>query len=215
MDIDLEYVATIFKQTNHIGQITLSGGEPSLNIQAIRSIFRMAEDYGIEIESFYIATNALSNQLALATLLIELYDKMPDKENCSASISQDVYHEGWGEQETYLKALKFYSNTKEHESYDMEKWVIKRGRAEMNGIGHPPFNEASQFEINTYFDKNGNLDKNLSVDMVYLSCNGWAYSDCDLSYEEMGETMNQRDDAECEACPAKDLLEFLVKKAST
>ena len=62
MDMDPELMAAFLKNVRHVGEVTFSGGEPSINLQAIRSFYRICDEYGIPVDGFFVATNGVANQ---------------------------------------------------------------------------------------------------------------------------------------------------------
>ena len=71
-DVDVSHtiIDEIFNQVDGIGQVTFTGGEPSLNISAIRYFFQRAERTNKMPRSFFVATNGKANQEQLAVALL-------------------------------------------------------------------------------------------------------------------------------------------------
>lgn len=65
MDIKKEYIDELFNQLNKVDigclDLTLTGGEPSLNIPMINYIIEKLENSNITLSMFYIATNGINN----------------------------------------------------------------------------------------------------------------------------------------------------------
>ena len=101
---------------------------------------------------------------------------MEEKELSGVSISVDDFHEG-GLDFSPVRALSFYRGYKEYKRGDW-RWVMSRGRAMENGIGHNERTRNQDFEVDV--DSWG-----VNVGMMYVSADGNVYPDCDLSYEDM------------------------------
>lgn len=186
-DMKEEYLRAILERTRYVGTVTFTGGEPSLALPIIRRFYELAEEYDNVPSAFYIATNGLENQLELAQLCLELYDKSDEKEMCGVSISVDDFHKSEG-QSGILRGLAFYDDSKENfystrthkqepRTGRYDEWVIREGLAETNGIGEP------RKPLNFYAEES--YDDGVQIDLAYLSCDGRVYPDCDLSYDTM------------------------------
>lgn len=184
-DIDLKLITKLFKQTARVGSIIFSGGEPSLNVKAIPRIMAIAKRYDVSIDGFYIVTNGIANQKELAVELLKLYCDMPEKDMCGVAISVDRFHDG-KDQTDIVKGLAFYRDDKEHEPNDSDGWIMRIGRAEDYKMGRNPSWLPTSFDIDSYYEhQNPDNITGISVDMVYLSTNGYVYPSCDLSYKIM------------------------------
>lgn len=157
--------------------VTFTGGEPSLNIPIIRYFFERAKELDKMPYSFWLATNGKENQMELASLLLEYYPMMEEREMCGVALSKDIYHD---DLDTFpiVQGLSFYDNSKERD--DSFK-PIKEGRA-------ANFNRAirniSSAEI--YFYEN----QLLRAEMLYVAANGNIIGGCDFSYDHIDEYAN-------------------------
>lgn len=192
-DVDMPetHLRELLSQTSHIDTVTFTGGEPSLALNVIRTFYRLADEYGIPVGAFYIVTNGVANQLALATLCLELYDRSYDKEVCGVALSVDDFHDS-ARQTNIVRALKFYRDDKEiyydarngmtlPRTYHGDKWVVRTGRAAENNLGEPRDENATQKN----FILERDVDDDIIVEELYLSANGHLYADGDLDYETM------------------------------
>ena len=80
LDMQKETVDTLLEQVGSIGEVTFSGGEPSLNVPLIRYFFKKARELRVMPYSFYVVTNGKTNQMDLATALLEVYPEMEEPE---------------------------------------------------------------------------------------------------------------------------------------
>ena len=199
------YMRALLQQVDRVDEVVFTGGEPCLNLKAIKKFMELVHEYGVEFGSFCIITNGTVEQERLALLALEMYQEADYKEGCLVSISEDMFHDGT-RQSSLLKGLKCYHDAKKHDP-EMEsphEWVIKSGRAERNGIGHPPAWQPADFRAEAVHDEDGEL-RSIDVDLVYLSCNGRVYYDCDMSYDDMDEN---------EGVPVKRLRDCMIEKIS-
>ena len=179
-DMTKEMVDTILSNIDNIGTVTFTGGEPTLNLDIIRYFFEKAEEIGKLPSAFWIATNGKAYQLELANLLLQYYPKMDEPDACGVAVSADIFHE---EPEfNFLRELKFYDSSKEHSSEDIEKWVMKSGRAEEYGFGEEKLldHRSTELYFETYKDS-------IDFEEIYVNVNGDIIPHCDYSFEEQEE----------------------------
>lgn len=176
LDMQKETVDALLEQVGSIGEVTFSGGEPSLNVPIIRYFFKKARELRVMPYSFYVVTNGKANQMDLATALLEVFPEMEEPEFCGISLSVDQFHEDLDEL-PIIKGLAFYSNQKEHKDFWNEKWILRKGRAYENGLGQA--DSMKEFRIE------GDTCGGIMVDELYVGADGCIYPDCNLSYEEM------------------------------
>lgn len=178
----------ILQQIDHIDEVLFTGGEPSLNLQAIRKFIELAELYHVAWESFYIVTNGIANQEDLAMLTLKMYQGLDEKEYCGIALSRDAYHNDVN-QNDIIKGLAYYKTDKEHEPEDDFDWVLQVGNAAANGIGRPDTYAPTEFEVDATLKKNKHTGQvevdSVNVDLVYLSCTGYVYPNCNMSYADM------------------------------
>ncbi len=187
MDVSHETIDAVLDAVDRVDIVTFTGGEPSLNLGAIRYFLEQAEARGKLPASFYVATNGMANQMELACLLLEWYMKMEDQDSCAVSQSIDVFHD-LDVDPSPIKGLKFYSPIKEHstEYWDAE-WVHRRGRAADNGIGRePPVRPDPMDALHENMEPDGD---ELRIDgTLCVSSNGNVTMDCDMSYEDIDDS---------------------------
>ena len=93
-DLDPDILRPLLEQTDYIETIGFSGGEPSLNPNAIASVLELCKEYHINVGNFYIVTNGkeLSDQF-LHTMMNWLLYTCGDPDMNGIALSQDEYHE--------------------------------------------------------------------------------------------------------------------------
>lgn len=92
-DIDVDTIRKFLltNNVNYISIITFTGGESTLNLQAIRSFMQICKDLNVDVGSFYIATNG-KNIPDEFILCLDLYLFCSDNEVSAVGISKSFYH---------------------------------------------------------------------------------------------------------------------------
>lgn len=179
VNIKSEYVDKLFKilqekSINYIN-LTLTGGEPSLNLKALKYIYAKLKYYNINLSSFYLATNGINNNNKnFISILLDFYSLVYDKNMFFVEISDDVQHQyerGYTASCMYdelihgLKGVNFRDKDKDY-SYE---GALKEGRAKDNGFNG--------------WEETINVDIDLDDTMFYLNCKGNIINGCNWSYE--------------------------------
>ena len=170
-DIDSVYIDSLLDQVTNISELTLTGGEPSLNVPMIEYILSELKRRNISLGGFYIATNGLVMKEEFVLICLKLYSYSDDKEMCRVDVSNDYYHQCEGSYNTeLLDGLTFVSRKYNEEgwNYNNDMSLINQGRSEY-GV------ELKVRKVETKEEFNS--------DVVYLNCKGDVVLCCDLSYE--------------------------------
>lgn len=74
-NIHKKYITKVLEDINSIGSLTITGGEPTLNIPAIRFILKELKRLEIPVNNFYIVVNGRKTcqSVDFLHLLIEMY----------------------------------------------------------------------------------------------------------------------------------------------
>jgi len=118
IDIDPMYIGILFQKISGVYSLSITGGEPILNISAIRDIVSFAKLYNVEINNFYISSNCIfdsditfNNFIAA---IIELYNYCKENVYSQLHYSNDKFHTRKPNQK-YLDKLMdipfFYNDT--------------------------------------------------------------------------------------------------------
>lgn len=184
--ISSQYMEDTIKQYDYIGIITFTGGEPSLNPQAIETFIELCKTHNVGVGSFYITTNAkqASNKFLLAIMNLYLYCD-DNEEVTSLTISNDNFHENYEEVIRKLQVFKFT-----HLKYDDKElnYMERRGTQTMINQGYYAENYGDG-RRNTPENINDvrieEYDNSVSISEVtlYLNCNGQIILGCDWSYK--------------------------------
>jgi len=173
-NIDFKYIDSLLSQCDDIGNVTFTGGEPSMNVPAISYFLEKAKELKISISTFYIATNGLNISEEFILACLRLFSYSDDKEGCQVQVSNDVFHSNEGNYNTHLlDGLSFFGRKFSEERYEYDRYrsLISEGRAKDN------FGDANKVSI-TKIECKDDLD---GTDVV-LNCNGQIINGCDWSY---------------------------------
>lgn len=172
----------IFSQTSYVEHIGITGGEPSLYSDGIRSITYYAKKHGCKIGSFFCATNGLVFSEEFVSALDELYSYCVNKRFCKLTISIDQFHKAPDEiAKSEYEKLPYYSKCKNKGEISNSD-ILSEGRAEQNGLGrysNPPVNEIYDFSVDGF-------DINIG-DRIFINACGDVVLDADLSYKHQTE----------------------------
>jgi organic radical activating enzyme len=181
LDVKNEDISTLLSNFSYIGNITLTGGEPSLNLPAIKHFISEIKRQDIELGHFYIATNAKIVKPEFLTVLMELYNLCTEKDMCQVDVSNDYYHslEGAGysgqEGREMLEVFRFVNTKYQEDEHDHSHSAINEGYyAENYGDGRELTPDPIEFE-------DENIDSQ-SGGQFYMNAQGKIVSCCDLSY---------------------------------
>jgi hypothetical protein len=193
IDIDTAYIDNLLENVAGIGNITFSGGEPSMNIHAIEYILLACQERNISVGSFYIVTNGKTNVVPLAIACLKWYAYCDcDEEMCGLALSKDMFHDEIPrENENVLKGLSFFRRDK-YTDFNRVK-VINTGRAE-DLYGFDKMSVDYHDEPFSYF---GDEASGYTIEtMIYLSANGEIRTNCDSAYDDDSFTIG---DLKCDA----------------
>lgn len=131
IDITDEIIDKALENVSYISSITFTGGEPSLNVGAIRHILDVCRKNEILVGSFFIATNGKEVSVEFLTAILEWYNYICETNEefdlCSVALSRDQFHEEIPEKnKNLLKSFSFYSD---------EKTIIFNGRRQLLNLG--------------------------------------------------------------------------------
>jgi len=167
-----EYLDSLFSKADYISTLALTGGEPSLRPDIIRLVLNKARQYNVEVGSFYIATNGKGITPEFVMVCLEWFLYCEDKDVCMVELSNDKFHDD-PDNDNLLQGLSFYSQREPMR----RDGVISMGRAQDYGIG--------MRSLNVYGYE---IEEDMIVEgEIYLNCEGYIISSCDLSYDDQEE----------------------------
>lgn len=177
-----EYIDSLLRQVDEIGDIAFTGGEPSLAVPVIEYVLQRLKDRHISLGAFYIATNGIDVSEEFVLVCLKLFTYCYEKERCHVDISNDMYHQAEGGYNTeMLDGLKFVGRKYEKEGWNFDKGerIISEGR----GVDVcRKMNELSSDVVLTRDDFN--------EAQIYLNCKGNIVSGCDWSYTSQDKDKN-------------------------
>jgi hypothetical protein len=192
INIDTKYIDHLLENVSGIGNITFSGGEPSLNVQAIEYTLASCQERDISVGSFYIVTNGKTNALPLAIACLKWYAYCDcDEDMCGLALSKDMFHDEIDRNnEQILRGLAFF-RTDKFTDFNRVK-LINTGRAEsLSGFDKISADYHDE-ELSYYGDEE---DGYTIETMVYLSANGDIRTNCDSAYDDDSYTIGNLNDS--------------------
>lgn len=181
-DMSYEIAKAALDSAESIGNITLTGGEPTLNIELMLWILNYSKQIQLPIENFYIVTNGkeVSDQFLQLLMDYWVYVNQFNSEEIYSGIalSRDTYHESIPtENMIKLKGLSFYKDDKDCITYPRS--IINMGRAKTLNA------DKIERSITQNIETEKIDDTILIYGDIYITVNGDILSDCDLSYDIM------------------------------
>ena len=134
MDIDKKYIDKLLEDVSNISYILFTGGEPSLNIEAIEYTLQRCQELNISVGGFYIVTNGKNNVLPLTIACLKWYAYCDDYEDIyGLALSRDMFHDEIDKDaEKILRGLSFFREDKFTDFNHVR--IISEGRgAELSG----------------------------------------------------------------------------------
>lgn len=184
IDIENLRIYELLYQIKYIGELTITGGEPTMNASALKVIVDAIKRNNIEISRFYVVSNCEYESLEFLSEVIKLYSLCEDKEECSFDKSIDNYHNVYSTKNfTIYEALSFY---KERKNTYTEKNTLYMGKAKDNSLGYRELYEPEISEDDYYINKDNSLELYSGIEL-YLNAKGNILFGCDYSYEEQEE----------------------------
>jgi len=178
LDIELKHIDALMERVDSIGNLTFTGGEPSLNVQAIEYALKSAKSNCVEVSSFYIATNGISIETDFIVACLQWYAYCEEKEICQVQVSNDYWHAC---EESYntelLDGLSFFGRKSSEEGDQYLSGLINEGNSLENGLGAREMEDYG-FDVQDDYIEEGEL---------YLNAHGDIVSGCNWSYESQEE----------------------------
>lgn len=177
LDISHKDIRNVLKNIQYAGQFNITGGEPSLNVKAIRYILKQVKRFGIEVYSFYIVTNgsqsSMSGEFINACSGLYQYQQKKDMRGSfrMLEMSDDRFHDDKLHQKVIrkLKRYPFFGLRGQSDHI----FLYKEGRSQ-SGNANP---------VRELYASDGNSVKGC----VYLNAEGMVLGNGDLSYRRQKE----------------------------
>lgn len=184
LDMSVEVIDQVFENVAEIGSIVFTGGEPTLNLEAIRYTLAKCRKQGIPVSSFYLVTNGKEVSVEFLSLMLDWYVycfmSTGEGDLSAVTLSKDDFHEPIPEaNELLLRGLSFFREDKFQVSGN--NWVISEGRAKELGLG---VREKLPSKLDVNVEAAENKTRITFEDSeVYISANGDVVDGCDWSFE--------------------------------
>lgn len=179
-DISNETIEALLQNTESISDITFTGGEVSLNTDAIKYTLELCKKYDIPVYGFYIVTNGkeISDEFLCACLEWYAYviECSGENEICGLALSKDMFHEDISiENENKLKGFSFFKEDK-FTDFDTIS-LINLGKARnLSGF----IKREKRYYNPDIYKYNDNWYS--ICDTIAITVNGDILSDCDYEY---------------------------------
>lgn len=181
-DVTNEIIDKTLENVNSIGSLVFTGGEPSLNVDAMRYALRKCKANKIFVSSFFVVTNGKTVSDEFLRVLVDWYvfcvQNGGDTDLCGVALSKDDFHEKIPlKNECLLKAFSFFRDDKFH-PHDVG-WLVAEGRAaQIEGVTRTVCDCLPDvFIYGQQIDVEGT---------VYVTTRGDIINGCDWSYENQG-----------------------------
>lgn len=196
INIDTKYIDKLFENISFVDSIVFTGGEPTLNLDAMRYTLEVCKARNVRVGSFYVVTNgkgSTKTMLEFATLCLEWYayclEDVAYAEDCysGVALSKDIFHEKIPvANEAILRGLSIFREDKFNDFRNGS--LINEGRArELDWQKRSSFNDELRIE---------DWDDYVSVDgMVYLAANGDIKTNCDVAFNNSDFTIGNLNDS--------------------
>jgi len=221
--IDNQHIHKLLQLIDDIGTLSITGGEPTLEMQALDQIENCVRYGNADVGSFYLVTNGKSIKVDdVANWAYRMYDACNDNEISGVTFSFDDFHTStfnWKQAEKQRRNYKRLAEVMDEE-YGLSEnegcgsfihkhsdsslgynSLIKEGRATDFGCRDT---YTQVFEEHIWSDT-----INFTESELYLSANGNIVSGCDWSYDTIDNDDKVRichiDDLNC----ADDLIEAI------
>lgn len=188
IDLNEGKLAKFISQIGYIGSLTFTGGEPTLNIPAIRAALTYCKLYDIPVMDFYIVTNGKEITNEFLNTLIDWYvyciECGGEPEMCGVALSQDKFHDSIKpDNVAKLRALSFYRpDDKKTRNWNAPS-IIDLGRARaITDLTKRNVLRPDSVDVADYGDYLQVTDA-----AITFTVNGEILADCDYEYENTEE----------------------------
>jgi len=167
----------------YINTVTFTGGEPTLNIDAINQFINICVCNDIEVGSFYIVINGINVPDEFIITVSKLYAFCTDNEMSQVQVSESDFYVGQNKNEiSKLELFKIFSmrKTVDHSNLIREGNAIEWTNECVDGDGRDISIKEYNDEVLTDWNTK---DFHTLQGMIYLNVNGDIITCCDLSYD--------------------------------
>lgn len=190
IDIDERFIDELFRHCEDgIGSITFTGGEPTLNLDAIEHTFQVIRWRNIPLGGFYVVTNGKVYRRRLTEILDNIYTYCNEPDLCGLAVSNDEFHQEF-QDGRFQANVRRYQYPDKYCDFDRkyfrprEKWtdfsvtrLIDEGRAKsLSGY------RKESLHTSAYIEDRVHLDGDRIGGILYMNAKGYLLDGCDWSY---------------------------------
>lgn len=180
-DVSHETIKALLQNTESISDITFTGGEASLNTDAIKYTLELCKKYNIPVHAFYIATNGKEVSNDFLCTCLEWYAYVIEcgceDEMGGLALSKDMFHEDIPiENENKLRGFSFFREDKFTDFNNIS--LLNLGKARNLSGFLKREKRYYKPDISKYNDYLYNI-----YDIITITVDGDILSDCDYEYE--------------------------------
>jgi len=178
IDMSNAVIDRITTAADQIIRLTITGGEPSLNGNAIHHLRWSSHFNSCMLESFWLTVNARFFKQDFYDAIRELHSVSGFKDECTLTISGDQYHGKRSRKAVDMYSdLPFFSDVWLNRMIEDDR-LLDEGMARRNGIGR----REHQY-IKTVIEDYDQVGDSLYIeDTIYINAKGDVLLCCDLSY---------------------------------
>ncbi|WP_165044932.1 radical SAM protein [Dysgonomonas sp. ZJ709] len=195
VNIKPEYITNVLRHARRIRYLNITGGEPSMNVDAIKFILTQLKRRKITVDRFQIITNgsetAVSEEfIGICSKLYAYQQEKPDKDQNQAMLemSNDKYHDEQLQTKAFEKLSKYPFFSNRYTTTTNGVPLIKQGRSK---TGY----ELWENTISLFSDE--------VEGYIYLNALGYIISASDFSY---------RNQDKHRICHSNKLMDYLKSK---
>lgn len=181
-DIKTEVIDAALKNVSSIDSLVFTGGEPTLNVPAIRYTLDKCKELDVRVFGFYLVTNGKEVTREFLEVMLDWYVYVVqcggETEFSGLALSRDMYHEKIPfENEVLLRGLSFFREDKFQKG---SRWLLSEGRgAALNEALNSVSPECARISCTEDED-----EKIVSIEdsPIYVTVAGDVILGCDWSY---------------------------------
>ena len=185
-DISRKVIDKLLENVSFIGTLVFTGGEPTLNVDAIRYTLDVCRRKGIMVDGFYIVTNGKVVSDEFLITCIQWYSYVAEccgsTEICGVALSNDIFHAPIDSRNlSRLQSLSFFSEADKKVDWTRVP-VLNLGRSRsLTGIPKRNENGMNPENFAQYVSQYGS--ELVFEDIVTVTVHGDLLCNCDYEYD--------------------------------
>ncbi len=176
-----------------ISDLTLSGGEPTLNLNAMKDILELLKHYQVELDNFFIATNGSKLDFEFLEIVSDFYNysNKETRSNSYVKISNSSWHkEERAKNNIKLNDITNVTNPEDLYTFISDNIIDKYSKQFINEVTDNLIEEQYEYldENDEFYDKNiKKFKKNIKTE---LENNNYPYDTYDKILDLISEDFN-------------------------